>query len=215
MKIKLLCAVVAVGLVLLGGTMFASNMGFKIVKPVNLESGSNINIIGLPYNFPDVDGDGDVDADDVAQDMGGIGVGVSEVAKWDAVNQAWISWLGGRSTNFALTPGEGLLVKVPADLNYVIVGSHDPSVTVTVDLQAGSNISMIAVPYHSMSTTADDVANEFGGIGVGVSEVSKWDATNQAWISWLGGRSTNFALTPGEGLLVKVPAQVVWSPSHY
>ena len=54
-------------------------------------------------------------------------------------------------------------------------------------------------------------------VGMGCSQFGeRWDTGSEAYQAWVCGSSgTDFTLTPGEGVIIKVTAATNWTPSHY
>jgi hypothetical protein len=211
-RVAFIAILAVIGLVAL--PVFASNMGFKVVIDQPLGSGPNNNYLAVPYNFPDVNPiDGVATAADLRNDMGG-GANVANISRYNTGTQTWQTYNGRPATDFNLIPGEGLLIKVNTTFSYTCVGTHDPSATVTLPLGAGPNNNYVSVPYHSMSSLASELRAEMGG-GANVANISRYNTGTQTWQTYNGRPATDFALVPGEALLVKVNASFTWSPSHY
>lgn len=193
MRTRVLLATVAALVLVIGLTAIASNMGFKISIP--LTQGAT-NFVSLPYysNF--------ANANELYSDVPGC----TEVSRWDNGTGAWAPYTGGR-TSWALTPGESVVVLVDTTIDWICVGSHDP--THAVPLTAGYT-NFVAVPYHSTAANANQLYTEI----TDCTEVSRWDNGTGAWSPYTGGR-TSWDLTPGEGVVVLVGTTSNWTPAHY
>lgn len=197
MRTKALFALAVVAVLLIGTAAIASNMGFKISIP--LAAGTANNWVSIPY-YNSYSNAGAMFADIT---------NASQVSRWDNTGAAFQSWNGARGTNFTVTAGEAYLVKVSSATNWIVVGSHNPSLVIS--LTAGTANNWVAVPYH---TTAANAGALFTQI-TNASQVSRWDNTGAAFQSWNGARGTNFTVTAGEGVLVKVSSASTWTPAHY
>lgn len=195
MRDKALLLMAAALLLAFGTVAAGSNMGFKITMP--LQAGWN-NYVSLPfYNSY-------TNAASLFADIPNC----TSVSRWDNPSGTVQSWTGTRGINFAVTPGESYIVTVSISSNWIVVGSHNPSLAVT--MTAGWN-NYISVPYNTTATNAEtlfaDVPN--------CTSVSRWDNPSGTVQSWTGTRGINFPLTPGEGLIVTVSSTSGWTPSHY
>lgn len=220
-------SVVALALVVTAGGLVASNMGFKLNKTLQATlAGTSLdgtNSIGLPFN-PQV---GMTTAALWATDMGGLGAGatnVTNIQRFDPSNNGFTIFSGGRSSNFPLEAGVGYRVRVPvgSTRGYIIVGSHDPNKLIALKAAAAGvsldGTNKYAYPYHSTATNASQLAGELGGLnGVGgpVTNVQRFDASNNGFTIFSGGRSSNFALVPGTGYRVRVTLDTTFTPSHF
>ena len=195
MKTKLVLVVAAMLVLIVGTAALASNMGFKISIP--LTAGYS-NYVSLPY-YNSFTTDNSMYAD-IPNCTG--------VSRWDNANGISQNYLGGRTSLFNITPGEAYIVKVSASGNWIVVGSHNPSLGITLT-QGYSNY--VSVPYH---TTASNDNALYGEI-TGCTGVSRWDNANGISQNYLGGRTSLFNITPGEGYIIKVSATTTWTPAHY
>lgn len=215
--------------VLIAGGIFASNMGFKInlslEGPQANTSASMLSngtqIIALPFNQQtDL-----ANAEDLIGDIGAASVDFVE--RYVSLDDATEFYTGAAGTNFLLEPGDAVYVTVLADLPYIAVGSHDPSLGINFEgPQANTSASMLsngtngyAYPYHSVAATAEELIGEielFAGVPGVVDFVERYSGLNDALEFYTGAAGTNFNLVPGEGYLVTVTADVNgYVPSHY
>lgn len=193
MRTKVLLSAAAALMLIISLVAIGSNMGFKISIP--LAAGGASNWVSIPYY------NSYTNAASIYNDI----TGASQVSRWDNT-LGFQSWTG-RGTNFNTTAGEAYLVKVSAATNWIVVGSHNPSLALS--LAAGGASNWVSVPYHTTATNAATLYNQI----TNASQVSRWDNT-LGFQSWTG-RGTNFNLTAGEGVLVKVSAGTSWTPAHY
>jgi hypothetical protein len=116
--------------------------------------------------------------------------------------------------NFSLTPGEGYFVRMSANVNYIVVGSHNPSQSVPLN-SAGvgsfNGTNFVAYPYHSTSANAQGFMNEIGSTSV--ISVSRYVESSNGVDLYPG---VNFTLVPGEAYFVRMSSDVLgWLPAHY
>ena len=192
-KVLLGCAVVL--MLVVSVVTIGSNMGFKISIP--LTAGYS-NYVSLPYY------NSYADATAMFNDI----TGASVVSRWNNATPIWENWTGARGTNFAVTAGEAYVVQVSATTNWIVVGSHNPGLAVTMTVNYSNYIS---VPYHTTATNASTLFTQIPSASV----ISRWNNATPIWENWTGARGTNFALTVGEGYVAQVSATGTWPPAHY
>jgi len=148
MKLRVFVVVAAVA-VLVSAPAVASNMGTLVRHQLTFDpSGSNLYWISIPYHYqpPDANGNGVVDAEDLAQDLqpresgytrpcdaGSNPCAVYQVWKWDESSHAYVTWRSGSTlvTPFQIVPGESYgidLQAVGSNTTHVleVAGSNDP-----------------------------------------------------------------------------------------
>jgi len=222
-----LCAILAAGGIL------ASNMGFKlnypIAKPGTGGSKTGNNTISLPY-FRQT---GLNDAFELIKDIEGVTappfskvVSVSKFLEASDGLQTYTGRMGSPGSNFTLTAGEGYRVQMSADVNYIVVGAHDPVHPAQLDAAgAGSKTGTndYAPPYNVTAATAFDLIKDIEGVTAPpfskVVSVSKFLVASdglQTYTGRMGSPGSNFNITPGESyriqMSVTVPAYIA---SHY
>ncbi|MFB3851563.1 MAG: hypothetical protein ACE14Q_06540 [Acidobacteriota bacterium] len=207
MKTKIILGIATILILAIALTSGASNMGFKL--SMSLSAGV-AKYISLPYyNSYSTQTAAYLRNDIIA--AGGTGVNV-----YNYNGTAWQRYAGGGvgQVNFALTPGIGYQVVSTADVsNWVIVGSHNPSTTISFDAGIAKYVS---VPYHTTSTNAATLRNEI--IAVGGTGVNVYNYNGTAWQRYAGGGvgQVNFALQPGIAYqIVSTAACGPWTPAHY
>ena len=197
----------AVGVVamLVAGGIFASNMGFKL----NYSMGTGTNSLGLPFNAQTNITNAESLIDDIEAANPGT---VSSVSRFDTASNGLITYTGSAGTNFPVTKAEGYLASVTADIQYIIVGSHDPGYV--INFATGTQI--FSYPYHSTLTTAEGLIDEIELVNPVISSVSRFDTASNGLITYTGSAGTNFPLTPGEAYHITASAPVNgYVPSHY
>jgi hypothetical protein len=211
-----------VGMVLLLAIsgIIASNMGFKL--NYRLEgaaapgSNSGTNTLGLPYNRQT----GLLTANNLITDMGLANVANMQdfVEATDSFN-IYTGRKGTPSPDFNLEAGKAIFVKMNAGIDYIVVGSHDPSMAISLDASgAGSNsgTNFFSVPYHTTAATANDMITDLGLANVANMQdfVEATDSFN-IYTGRKGTPSPDFAIVPGAGYFIKMNATVNYVPAHY
>jgi hypothetical protein len=133
--------------------------------------------------------------------------------------------MGTPAPLFALTAGEGYRVQMSADVNYIIVGSHDPSLAVTLDApgagsKSGSN--QYAPPYNITSVNSFDMIKDIEGVSAPpfskVVSVSRLITTTDSLAVYTGRMGTPapvYNLVPGEAYRIQMSSTVPYIASHY
>lgn len=221
MKRNHLVALGAVAL-LVGGVVVASNMGFKLNKTIagpGAGVASGTQDIGLPFNQQT----SLVKASNLRADIIASGATGVSVSRFNPVTDALQVYSGlSVADDFDLAPAEGYRVKVSGGSSYIIVGSHDPGLVVSLDGPgtngSASGTQLYSYPYHSTTSAASqlrqEILNQSGG-GVSVT-VSRFNPAIDALKVYSGlSVADDFALTPGEGYVIKTSADIAYVPSHY
>jgi hypothetical protein len=205
-----------VALLAIGG-LVASNMGFKLnyrLEAAGATSVSGTNMIGLPYNRQT----GLVTANNLMNDIGLANV--ATVSRFLEANDGLYTYTGRRGSpaDFNLAAGEGYLIKMNTGVDYIVVGSHDPSLAISLDAAGAGSVSgtnMFAIPYHTTAATANDLMNDIGLANV--ATVSRFLEANDGLYTYTGRRGSpaDFNLVPGEAYLLKMNNTVSYVPSHY
>ncbi|HPB09333.1 MAG TPA: hypothetical protein PK802_06565 [Candidatus Cloacimonadota bacterium] len=134
------------------------------------------------------------------------------VAAWDPAAEAWdginaFPWGGWDGTDFAVAPGDPLLISVDAATDFYSIG--DLPAPATYSLVAGLNTLMVPLNKSALnmaSLIGDDIPSTM---------VAAWDPATEAWAGinafpWGGWDGTDFATTIGMPLLVSVDAASTW-----
>jgi hypothetical protein len=213
---------VGVAALVLAGGLAASNMGFKLNLPLKAQgagSASGSNYVALPYNQQV----GLVTAKDWFVDIGANGP-VQVINRHNPATDSFDFYTFGGGNlppnGFNLEPGKSYIVKVGADQNYIIVGSHNPGLTVTLHAQgagSASGTNYYSHPYHGIAANARELFEEIGASNVQVinRHVPATDAFD--FYTFGGGNipPNGWDLQPGVGLVVKVGSDVSFVPAHY
>ena len=221
-------AVTCVVVGLAASVLIASNMMFKLNRsfegpqpnpalPLGVTTGTNS--LALPFNQqPDL-----IDAEDLLADIDSDTNGAADlIMKFVRSADALLFYNGSTGVNFALTPGEGYLVQVNTDADYLIVGSHDPALSIVLlgpqpnpsPSGESSGTNLYAYPFHSVASNAEELMNEIGSSTV--VSVGRWVNSIDGIEIYTGfAGQTNFALVPGEAYYVVVNTDVSFVPAHY
>jgi hypothetical protein len=215
-------SIVAVGLLVMAGGLMASNMGFKLNLPLKAASvgvsQSGTNYIALPYNQQV----GMVTAKDLFLDIQAGGA-IQFLNQHQKINDQFAVYTFGGGTNppngWNLVPGEAYIAKVGANQNYIIVGSHNPGLTVSLigsGPNSASGTNYYAHPYHGVAANARELFLEIGG---DIQFLNQHNKVNDQFAVYTFGGGTNppngWNLVPGEGYIVKIGSDKDFVPAHY
>jgi hypothetical protein len=211
---------VALAVVLAAGGLLASNMGFKLNYPLLQTqvgvSASGTSTIALPDNRQS----GVNAASSLMTDIGLVNVAnMQKFLEGTDGLQIYTGRKGTPGADFALNAGEGYFVKMNTTVNYIIVGSHDPSFANPLNAAGGGSASgtnLFSYPYHSTATLASALITDVGLANV--ANVQKFLKNTDGLQIYTGRKGTpgaDFALVPGEAYFVKMNTTVNYIPSHY
>lgn len=225
MSKKNMFAVIAVAVlaIVAAGGILASNMGFKLNYPLTRDAagggvGSGRNTLALPY-FRQT---GVNTAYELMLDIGGGTVSsVGSVSRYNEPTDTFAAYTGrmGAGAPFALAAGDSHLIAMNSNVNYIVVGSHNPALTTSLDGPGiGSGRNFFGPPYNITSTNAYGLILDIGGGTVSaVGSVSRFNKPTDTFAAYTGrmGAGAPFALVPGEGYLVAMNSTVAYIASHY
>lgn len=208
------CALV-LALVLAGGGLFASNMGFKLnyqlLSAANPSSATGTNTIALPF----IQQVGLSDAKSLIDDIGSSAV--VNVQRYLEDTNSIETYTGTAGTAFNLEGGTGYFVVVNTDTSYVIVGSHDPDLEIDLDAASepdnATGTNLIAYAYHATVADAKGLIDEIGSTNV--VNVQRYLEDTNSIETYTGTAGVAFALAPGEAYYIVVNTTVAWKPSHF
>jgi len=203
MRTKALVVLAVVAMLVIGTAAIASNMGFKISIP--LTSGTN-SYVSIPfYNSY-------TDAASLRNDINAAIGGTAQVFNYNGT--LWQRYAGGGvgQVNFAITAGQGYGVLPAATGNWIVVGSHNPSLALS--FTSGVN-SYVSVPYHTTATTAQLLRNEIDAATGTTVQLFNFNGT--LWQRYAGGGvgQVNFNLAAGSAVGVLPAGTGTWTPAHY
>ena len=222
-KKTLIVGALAIAL-LAGGVLVASNMGFKLNYlldgPGGNGSASGTSTVALPYyqqtNLNN--------AEDLINDINAVAGTpvVASVARFVKSTDGLEAYTGFSGVNFLLVQGEGYFVTVNATVNYIVVGSHNPSLVINLEGPGGARASasgtnLWSYPYHSTKGFAEDLIAEIDGAAGSsvVDSVARFVRTNDGLEAYTGFSGVNFPLQAGEAYFITVNADVSFLPAHY
>jgi len=189
-----------------GDYMEASNaiLVVESIKPeynFTIDFFTGYNMISMPLN--------DATITDAASLAAKIGGDCTQISKWDAVNQTYVTYLPALGVkNFDIAGGEGYEVVLtdPATVIFNGTGWGSPF---TISLLTSYN--MIGIPVND--TSVPDAASLATKIGGDCTQISKWDAVNQTYVTYLPALGVkNFDIAGGEGYEVVMtgPTSVIF-----
>jgi hypothetical protein len=236
MKRNVLLVLAAVAVLAIGSAAIASNMGFKISISLTTTGDGN-NFISIPYYWtpPTWGSDpspGSATASDLIYDINSAATNTL-LKKYDPTTGSYTSRaktaLGWSGTDFAILPGVGYVAKVPSAVDYICVGSHNPSLVITLST-AGDGNNLVSIPYHftpktwtitdpsPSSITASDIIWDVNSAATNTL-CKRYDSSTGSFVARaktaLGWSGTDFSMKAGEAYVIKVPSTVDWTPSHY
>jgi len=206
--------VIAVAAVVLTGGLMASNMGFKLNYSLQAAQGgisnSGFQSIGLPYNAQV----GVTTAGELLADITAGGVNAASLQKYNILSDQNDPY-PGPGGDYALVPGAGYLLGVTTTGPYIIVGSHNPSLAITLKGQAtgvsNSGFQRYAHPYHGVASTAGEFLAEIAPEGASMQKLNILSDQNDPY----PGPGGDFALIPGQAYLIGVSGDKTFTPAHY
>lgn len=207
---------VALAVALMAGGLSASNMGFKLNYSLTNGGASGTNTIALPYNAQS----GIVMASDLINDMGLANVtNMQNFIEATDTLDVYTGRKGSPTPDFSLVAGEGYRVKMASALDYIVVGSHDPSYAISLDAAgagSASGTNEVALPYHTTASMASDVINDIGLANVtNMQNFLNATDTLDVYTGRKGSPTPDFAIVPGASYRIKMASTVSYVPSHY
>jgi len=204
---------VVTAVALTGSALVASNMGFKLnyalTSPV-VTGGTNT--LALPDNRQTGLGT----ASNLVTDIGSANTfSVTRYVKSTGAFQSYRQVKSG-GADFPLVAGEGYYVAMNTTVNYIVVGSDDPSLAYALSspiVTGGTNF--FAYNYHQTATTASALVTDIGAANT--FSVTRYVKSTGAFQSYRQVKSggADFPLVPGEAYYVAMNTTVNYLPSHY
>jgi len=134
------------------------------------------------------------------------------VGWWNPATERWVTidafpWGGWDGEDFAVVPGDPLLVTVETATDFYSIG--DLPAPATYSLVAGNNTIMVPLNKSALnmaSLVGDDIPSTM---------VGNWDPATERWVTidafpWGGWDGVDFATPIGTPLLVTVEAATTW-----
>ena len=218
---------VAVVVVALGGRAVASNMAFRFRMPIVQATGPRFvgnNLISLPFNNPYVNGAGICSA----WRLSSTGVSRAILTTLDAVTGSYRTGTCGTpgATSMTLVPGRCIMIHEPsaAVTSVLIVGSHDPSLAITLPAAGTGQVGTYwySVPYHATAYTVNDLCLQTGMSSTGPLRASctKLDAPtgsySQVTCGTPAGSSAGAVIQLGQCWMCREPnGPLTFTPQTY
>jgi len=216
-------AITALAVALTAGTLMASNMGFKLNMTLNQTqagtSKTGLNAVALPDNRQS----GLNTAKNLMDDVGFAQT--SEIRRYNRLTDSYTTYTGRApqtpTNDFALTSGDGYFVRMRTTTNYIIVGSDDPALAVTLNqTQAGvskSGLNLYAFNYHQTAGSAKQLMDDVGFAQT--SEIRRYNRATDSFTTYTGRApqtpANDFAVSPGDAYFIRMRTTVNYTPSHY
>lgn len=230
-RVRIAVPVVLAAVVILavGGIATASNMGFKINKPMFSGGAGNIgkNLVSIPYNNPY----GNAGALCTQTGLpGGLGqTAVTSLNDASPTSGFVTATCGTAAANaMILQPGKAYQIRPPAawpnGQGIIIVGSHNPTLTVNVPALGAVSPNgkfWFSVPYHTTALTASNLCTQAGlkSTGLPLATITRHDANSATtFITGTCGQASgnNLNLVLGEGVQINQPTTAVsFIPAHF
>ena len=221
----LLAVLVASALILaMGGLAVASNMGFKLNKPIVFSGAGQIgrNWTSLPYNNPYGTAAG------VCTQLGltssGIVRGTLTVLNETTGAFSQVSCGTAGATGLTLIPGKFASIVQPTGgpASVIIVGSHNPTLSLTIPKAGAGQVGNFwySLPYHTTAVSAADVCTQIGMTSSGIARgtVTRLNSATGAFtqVSCGTAGATGLNLVLGEGIQLREPnGPKSFIPAHY
>lgn len=225
-RLSLAVVLVAATVLIAGGVAIASNTGFKINMPLPVTNPAipqqGNTWLSIPYFHPYTNGN-------VLCTQLGLrtGIGGATLLKIDPVTGVSTPAGCGAAASFTWTAGQGVRVRnaagAGAPTSAIIVGSHNPAVSLTVPVAGTGNIGNLwfAVPYHTTAVTGQDLCNSVGLVSTG-SPAARGTllrlnpATGSTTPGICGTTASAITLTLGEAIRLRQPGTAVtFVPAHF
>lgn len=219
MKVRTLCAVMVVALLLAGAPVTGGTIGFayKLVRDPTTPARFSLS---LPYVY------GPGNASGLCADLG-PGT-VANVRTWDEASSRFLVYAcSGGANNFTLVPGRAVLVeRAPGTtLNALLVGAHDGQLEFDISPTPGSNMTWVSLPYHLALPDAGGIAGVIDAedlcldVGAGLMAVVRWVEEEEVFAAYLCGSTLDqpfpLEVTQGYGLVNAPGEGFSWRPDHF
>ncbi len=204
---KLLAAGTVGAVLLVGGLVIASNIGYKLIYPLVYSGtlGANDFQVSVPFSTPLQD----------ANDLLLAAPGASQVSRLNpATNTVQVWFPGFFGNNFPIVAPEGYIIRLqdtalPTAVTFV--GAHDPSIVYNFN-KANADF-LVSIPYHTTWKNANDIFQATPN-AVNVTQLNPALNTFKVWFPGFFGNK--FDVVIGEGYLVRVGSSPSVSvPEHF
>lgn len=226
-RLSLAVVLVAATVLIAGGVAVASNTGFKINMPLPVTNAPAVpnqgnTWLSIPYFHPYTNGN--VLCSQLALRTG---IGGASLLKIDPVTGGSTPANCGAAAAFTWAAGQGVRVRnaagAGAPTSAIIVGSHNPAVSLTVPQAGAGNIGnfWFAVPYHTTAVNGQDLCNSVGLVSTGAigargALLRANPATGATTPGICGSTAASITLTLGEAIRLRQPGTSVnFVPAHF
>jgi len=206
-----------------GGLAVASNMAFRLRMPIVFAGNGNIgnNTFALPFLNPYGTAAGLCSALGLTSTGAARGTIATLNPTTGGISQGTC---GSASANtLVLRPGECVVVRQPntanAPTSVLLVGSHDPSLTITIPPAGNGNVGTLwySVPYHATAYNMNDLCLQAGMTPFGAT--CQWLEPNGIWhqatCGTLPAKSSVAVIQLGQCLRCRDPNGVTFTPQTY
>lgn len=240
-RISVAVALVATVSLIAGGIAIASNTGFKINKPITILGTGQVgqNWTSIPYFNPY--GNAGSFCTQTGLTTGIVkasiqfidpGTGITTTVSCGTAGANAFSFTTGPTTpSFNVGTGVGIDIRQPATAgaptNLIIVGSHNPALTVHVPFRPGTTVGQkgffwFSVPYHTTAVTANDLCLSSGLTSSGLTKatVQRVNAATGVATNVTCGTAgaSALSLVLGEAVRLIEPANAAganFNPAHF
>ena len=151
-------------------------------------------------------------ANPMASDLAAeIGSSCNRLLYWNTVTSSWKTYTGASATDFAIQPGDALMVNLNAgnDVEFYSTGSKvaDVSTTFAIDY------NMLMLPLNHPEITLASELEASIGVDV-VDRIFFWDTTTSGWRTYTGASATDFAISIGDALIIKATQVSTWNETR-
>jgi hypothetical protein len=165
--------------------------------------GQNIRVLSIldGWNLITVSVENNYMANTLAENI----TGCLSISKWDAINQTYYTYIVGGPPSFDFPIRDGYGYFVDTDQSSLAIFNGQPITSIDIPLRIGWNLIGW---YHDYDTTSSSLAENI----TGCLSVSKWDAQNQTYYTYIvgGPPSFDFIIRTGMGLFVDVSTESNW-----
>lgn len=204
---KLLAAGTVGAVLLVGGLVIASNIGYKLIFPLVFSGtlGANDFQVSVPFSTPL----------QTANDLLQAAPGATQVVRLNAATNTVQVWFPGFfGNNFPIVAPEGYMIRMSSGApatSVTFVGAHDPAIVYNYNV---ANVDfLVSIPYHTTWKTANDIFQATPN-ALAVSQLNPALNTFKVWFPGFFGN--NFDVVIGEGYRVRVGSSPSVSvPEHF
>lgn len=224
MRTKVLIALAVIAMMLVGTAAIASNMGFKISIPLNAygTGHTGFNWVALPYYVSYTT------AAAAHSDIMAIsGMSYVLLQQFQETDGSYLMYDGDIFTDdFTITSGgqlvdaKAILVQVDATGNWIVVGSHSPSMAVPIHAYGTGHtgFNWVSIPYHRTAATASSLHTQLVAVTPNTAYMllQQFQESTGSYLMYDGDIFTDdFNVTAGLPVLIQTDTTKSWTPAHY